>query len=464
MNLRPYQQALISSVYGQWQFHRSVCAQLPTGGGKTVIFSAIGADAVAQGDRVLVLAHREELINQAAAKLQAIIGIAPGIIKARIEPHYDRLIQVASVQTLANRLGSIAPPQLIITDEAHHATAATYQAIYAAFPNARHLGLTATPIRTDGQGLDDIFDALVAGPSTGQLIEQGHLSQYKLFADANPMSLKGVRNHGGDYSASQLEKANPILELSGNLVKSYQRHAAGKRCITFAPTVNYSKAIAARYMAAGIPAMHLDGTTDPDTRRAALEMFRRGEVLVLSNVGLFAEGTDVPALDAVQIARPTKSLALWLQMIGRALRVAEHKPHAILLDHTQNWLTHGLPDDDFQWGLAGVQRQRAIQYERDLHTGEVHSTPENREVIENAVELLQINGLERDRHWRDQLDQLINIQRQRGYKPGWIQYQLQDMQAPYELWRCYGEYMGYKPGWAWYQYQKTFLCRVTAKM
>jgi superfamily II DNA or RNA helicase len=460
MDLRPYQSALIGSIYGQWKSHRSICAQLATGGGKTVIFSAIAADSVAQGDRVLVLAHREELITQAAAKLGGITGIAPGIIKAGITPNYERLIQVASVQTLVNRLGSIASPQLIITDEAHHATAATYQAIYAAFPRASHLGVTATPIRTDGQGLDDIFDALVTGPSTAGLMAQGHLSQYKLFADANPMTTKGVRSCGGDYSASQLEKANPIVELSGNLVQAYQRHAAGKRCITFAPTVNYSKAIAARYLAAGIPAMHLDGTTDPDTRRAALEMFRRGEVLVLSNVGLFTEGTDVPALDAVQVARPTKSLALWLQMIGRALRTAEDKPHAILLDHTQNWLTHGLPDDDFQWSLAGVAKAQRpnTKRQRDPETGEVVEV-EATGIIENQAELVEVTGSDRDRHWQQKFDELVRTQQQRGYKPGWIQYRLEDMKAPYPLWRIYGKWRGYKPGWAWH---KARACRVEA--
>ncbi|MBE9204856.1 ATP-dependent helicase, partial [Synechocystis salina LEGE 06099] len=208
-----------------------------------------------------------------------------------------------------------------------------------AYPNSYQLGVTATPIRTDGSGFVDLFDALVTGPTVKELIDLGHLSRFKMLG-AKAMETKGVRTVAGDYSTSGLEKANNVVELSGDLVEAYQQHCPDRRCLVFAISVAYSQAIAARYNAAGIPAIHLDGETPSEIRKEALARFAVGEIKVISNCALFGEGLDIPALEAVQIARPTKSLGLWLQMVGRALRPAEGKDFAILLDHTKNHMIH----------------------------------------------------------------------------------------------------------------------------
>lgn len=451
--LRDYQSTLIRSVYEQWRPHRRVLLQLPTGGGKTVVFSHIGHEFTRRGDGVLVLAHRQELIDQAAAKLQAISGCPVGIVKAGHKPDYDAPIQVASVQSAVRRLGHLRPPGLAIIDEAHHATASTYRKVLAAFPQAYQLGVSATPIRTDGSGFDDLFDALVTGPSVQELIDAGHLSPYRLFADPNPMTTKGAKTRQGDYSTGDVADLNPAIELSGNLVASYRQHCPGKRCIVFAINVVHSKAIAERYQASGIPAAHLDGNSSSEHRKATLDAFARGEILVLSNVGLFTEGFDLPALDAVQIARPTKSLALWLQMVGRALRPAPGKVEAVLLDHTKNWCVHGLPTRPRLWSLDGVQPENRV-VRRDKDGLVVESDPAEAQAIVESDRTLEQVAPDEMREWEQTWHELVKRQQQRGYKTSWLWYALQDMKPPLPVWQAAAIKLGYKPGWAFHQWQK----------
>ena len=363
ISLRPYQRALIQSIFEYWQQgDRCVMAQLPTGGGKTIIFGAIAQEFTRRDDAVLILAHREELVMQARDKVGAIANAPVGIIKAGHQPNHSAPIQVASVQSLVRRMDAIEYPSLIVVDEAHHSTAGTYRRILEAYPNAYVLGVSATPTRLDGSGFDDIYESIVCGPTVKDLIDGGHLSRFKLFADPKPMTTKGVRKQQGDYSTHDLADANDAIELSGNLIASYRQHCPGKRCVVFAVNVEHSCTIAARYNAAGIPAKHLDGKTPDEERREALRQFERGELLVLTNCALFDEGLDICSIEAIQCAKPTASLVRWLQMVGRALRPAPGKDHAIILDHTKNWALHGLPTRPRTWTLEGVQiEEKQIQ-------------------------------------------------------------------------------------------------------
>lgn len=450
---RDYQIQAQQDIYSAWQQHDRILFQLPTGGGKTVLFGMIAADCIKAGHRVLILAHREELVFQAAEKVGAITGAAVGIIKSGIEPNYDAPIQVASVQTLVRRLGNINPEAfgLVVIDESHHAIAKTYRAILSYFQSAKHLGVTATPCRRDGSGFNDLFDALVTGPTVSELIASGHLCNFKLYADAKPMSTKGARKSAGDYLASDIAKANDAIELSGNLIHSYLTHCAGKRCVIFAINCDHSMAIVERYNAAGIPAEHLDGESRPKERRDALERFRRGETLVLSNVALFSEGFDLPALDAVQIARPTASLSLWLQMLGRALRTAPGKDRAILLDHTKNWAIFGLPTRPRIWSLDGVQDADKRILKRDkkgVVSEELELTVSESEAVLEAVE---VNPLD---DWRCVFEELVQKQKSRNYNPKWIFFELQKMHPPLEIWQMCGEYLGYHWKWANYQFEE----------
>lgn len=456
IQLRDYQQSLCSGIFDSLSTNRRVMAQLPTGGGKTICFSYIINEFAKMGANVLVLAHRKELILQAAGKLAAMTGLPVGLVKSGIQPDYEASIQVASVQSVVNRLDKIPAPSLIVVDEAHHSTAQTYVKILDAFPKAFVLGVTATPVRTDGKGFDHLFNDLVCGPSVSELMEQGHLCNYKLFADANPMSTKGVRRQGGDYSVRDLARANDAIELSGNVVQSYRQYADGLKNIVFALNVEHSKTIVERCQVEGIPAAHLDGGSSDTERTNTLDAFRAGDIQVLSNVGLFGEGFDLPSIEAVQVARPTQSLALHLQMLGRALRPTDGKSHAIILDHTGNWWTHGLPDEDREWSLTVPPKALKRQLERSESGEVVEVPPEPLTIVETDTELVEIirPTAEDMAGWESLWGQLVQQQKASGYKKSWLRYALEKRGTPpLEIWQKCAQYLGYKRGWAWYRYQ-----------
>ena len=444
--LRPYQQELITALLTAWCSSNRLMLQLPTGGGKTVIFAAIASQFLQQGKRVLILAHREELVLQAAEKVNVISGTSAGIIKAGHQANYGLPLQVASVQSLGTRLHLLAPPDLIVVDEAHHATAATYRKVLEACPDACILGVSATPVRLDGSGFQDMFDELFCGPSVQELIESGYLSKFKLFASPEPMSVKGVRKQQGDYSVAQIASANNAVKLSGRLVQSYLQHCPGKRCIVFALNVEHSREIAYRYNEAGIPALHLDGQTSDSQRQDALKRFEAGDIKVISNCSLFDEGLDIPGIEAVQIAKPTTSLSRWLQMVGRALRPSPGKDYALILDHTKNWTNHGLPTKPRVWSLQGVETPHQPQPQL-WPTGEVSEGRWPPKVEESDEELSAVEPSPED-EWQDVYAELREMQQALCYKPGWIFHQLKAMKPPLKLWQRYARDQGYKPGWA----------------
>jgi DNA-binding CsgD family transcriptional regulator len=244
---------------------------------------------------------------------------------------------------------------LVVCDEAQHSIAKSWRAILSQFPNQYILGVTATPVRLDGSGFIDQYDILIQGASVSELISSGVLSNYRLYAAPTAMDTTSVKKQGGDYSISELAERNSVIELSGHLIDSYRRHADGLQAIVFAINVEHSKAIADRYNQAGITAAHLDGRTPDKVRAETIAAFRRGEIRVLANCNLFDEGFDLPSLGCVQIARPTQSLGKYLQMLGRGARPEKGKDCAIYIDHTQNYLIHGLPDADRAWSLDGVK-------------------------------------------------------------------------------------------------------------
>ena len=458
MQLRDYQQDLHSKVFESFTEWRRVMLQLPTGGGKTVLFSAISFDFIRRGYKILVLAHRTELITQAAEKLAVIIPDTEiGIIKAGYKPNYHAPIQVASVQSVKRRLHHLKPEEfgLVVIDEAHHSTAATYRHILDHFPESYQLGVTATPIRTNGEGFADLFDVLINGITVNELIRLGYLSPFKLYAAPNSMITKGAKVKQGDFSSKDIARLNNIVELAGDLVQSYRQYAAGLSCVVFAVNVAHSMAIAQRYNAAGIPAAHLDGKTPKDEREATLAAFRRGDLKVISNVGLFTEGLDIPSLMAVQIARPTKSLSLWLQMVGRVLRVCEGKDHAIILDHTKNYAIHGLPTRRRVWSLLGVEQEK--QNTRRNIDGLIEVIEEPVIVEEKPVKLIEIvEDEDGDRHdfWEQWWAEQLRVQQFRGYKKQWIYFQLVEEKPPLEIWRKAAEYLEYKEGWAWHKWRE----------
>ncbi|MBU2515110.1 DEAD/DEAH box helicase [bacterium] len=357
--LRPYQHQGIEAIFTAWRNGiRSVLFQMPTGTGKTVLFSEIVKKGHDHERKVLIVVHRKELIEQIEGKLRG-KGVEAGIILAGVEADYSKIIQVASIQTLNRRKHPQA--NLIIIDECHHAKAASYKKLWEIYPDAKFLGVTATPIRLSGEGFDDLFDVLVPSMQTKQFIRQGYLAPIKHFVGATP-DLKTVKKRRGDYVTELLGKVMLDNTLMVNLIESYQKYALNKSAIVFAVNVEHSKTVAERYNQNGISAAHIDGTTPREERKNLLEQFKSKKIKVLSNVEIITEGFDFPECEAVQLARPTKSLALYLQMVGRVMRIAKGKKFGLVLDNAGLWLEHGLPIIDREWTLQGLEKRSRPQF------------------------------------------------------------------------------------------------------
>ncbi len=351
--LRPYQTDLYDRARERIRSGvRTLLIQAPTGAGKTVLVAQMLKTAAERGYRAFFNVHRRELVKQSVMTLTESADLPVGIVAAGFPGNRHLPTQVCSVQTLKRRTHLLPPPQLVIWDEAHHCAAASWDDLHAKYPEAVHIGLTATPERLDGTGLDRWFSELIAGPSVRQLIDDGYLSDYRLFAPAGP-DLSGVHTVAGDYNKRELAEAMAKAHVVGDALSHYVKYASGRRALAFTWSIESSKALADRFNAAGIRAEHVDGDTDDTTRDAAMQNFKDGKTLVLCNVDLFGEGVDVPAIEAVILLRPTRSLALYMQQVGRSLRPAPGKDYAVILDHAGNCKMHGLPDDDRSWTLAG---------------------------------------------------------------------------------------------------------------
>jgi DNA repair protein RadD len=358
IDLRPYQ-ALVIAEFQRCveRGDRSILLVAPTGSGKTVIGAAIINCAIALGHRVLVIAHRREIITQTRDKLVA-NGVNPGIVLAGFEtelrPYAN--VQVAGIQTLharairSNRMPMPAATYLII-DEAHHAPANSYQRVLDAYPDAVVIGLTATPVRGDGRGLGNIFETMVEAPQIAELIKQGHLVPTKVYAPVDRDVAKGVQTQTGDYVVSALSARMNTDQLVGDVVADWLRHGERRRTVAFAVDVAHSVHIRNAFLEFDVRAEHLDGSTPKTERDAILARLASGETEVVSNCAVLTEGWDMPAVGCLILARPTRQLGLYRQMVGRVLRPAEGKIDAIILDHSGAVYRHGLPEDHIEWTL-----------------------------------------------------------------------------------------------------------------
>lgn len=359
ITLRDYQGTLVERTRANFIVgKRSQLLVLPTGGGKTVCFSYMSGAARSKGLTVWILAHRVELLEQISKTLRD-FGIAHGMIAPGYIGDRRQQVQVASVFTLARRLDRYEPPDLIIVDEAHHAIGkSTWGTVIKAFPKAKLLGVTATPIRLSGEGLGDLFECMVQGPTVADLIQRKALSPYRLFAPAG-VDLSGVHSKMGDFVRGELAQAMNKPSITGDAVSHYQKLARGKRAVAFCVSVEHAEHVAAQFREAGVPAASIDGGMDKVLRQQVLKSFTAGDLRVLTSCDLISEGFDVPAIEVAILLRPTQSLGLYLQQVGRALRTFPGKAEAIILDHAGNVNRHGLPDDDRVWTLEGKLKKRA---------------------------------------------------------------------------------------------------------
>lgn len=330
--------------------HRRVLVQAPTGFGKTVLTSSMMRSAGTRGIRSIFVVHKRELLGQASRAFSA-NGVPHGIIAPGFRRDPERLVQVATIGALASQAHALKAPRFVCFDECHHLPAPGWSSVQEAFAMAFHIGLSATPRRLDGRGLRPHFDLMVKGPSVEWLQQRGHLSRCRHFSPRSTLDLSGIRTRLGDYHTGDLSAAVGRSSIDNDAVDAYLRTARGKRTIVFATSLDQSARIVDLFISAGVPAEHVDGKTPISERQAAIARFEGGETLVLSNVALFTEGFDVPAIEAVLMLRPTKSLGLYLQMAGRALRPASGKTHAIIIDLVANYSRHGLVEDTREWSL-----------------------------------------------------------------------------------------------------------------
>lgn len=434
VELRPYQQQLITEIAAQFQLgSKSVLAVLPTGGGKSLIFSFLAKRVSARGKAVLVLVHRQELLDQASRSLTS-LDVGHGLIQAGKEIDLSPAVQVASIQTLARRLHSLPRHffSLLIADECHHSTASQWSACIQHFNTAKLLGFTATPIRGDGQGLKAHYEVMVQGPTAGWLTDNGFLAPAKVLAPPG-FKAEGLRKQLGDFDMSAAALRVSTRQLMGDCLTHYQHHLAGKTAIAFCCSVAHAESIAKLFRDAGIAASSIDGTMNMPARHQLLTDLGKGKLKILSSCSLIGEGIDVPSVAGCILLRPTASVGLHLQMIGRCLR-----PHlgkrAVVLDHVGNSIRLGHHLEQRNWTLDGLKKRdrqlspsvkvcpncfAAMASAKAFCTecGHVFAHEEKiLKVIPGELRELAISARKNEQRKANSLEALISLGEERGYK------------------------------------------------
>ena len=356
MQLRPYQSDVIEKCTAAFsKGHRRILIQASTGAGKTIIAAEFISMITALGNTVLFLAHRQEIINQTSEKLDT-FNIPHGVIMANHPRKNNHAVQVASIQTISRRLGSLPPATVIFIDEAHLSCSNSYKAIKVLYPDATIIGLTATPTRTDGKGLGEMYSIIIECVEMARLIEENHLVQPRVFAPFTP-DMKKVRISKGDYDATETAAVMDDAAITGDIITTWQKHAQDRPTIAFASSVQHSKNIVNEFEKAGISARHLDATTPAKEREQIIDNFKCGAFKVLSNMAILIEGFDHPPTSCVILARPTKSVTVYLQSLGRGMRPHASKSDCIILDHAGLTAYHDFADVPREWTLEPTAKK-----------------------------------------------------------------------------------------------------------
>ena len=400
-----------------------------TGAGKTTIAAEVIRRATEKGRRSIFLVHRRELVDQAVERLSQ-FGIQAGRILAGHPEDRDLPVQVASIPTLLKR--KHAPADLVIVDECSHAVSKSWKACLDRYPPpVIVIGLTATPIRLDGRGLGDLFGCIIEPVTTLELIRQGFLVNPRVFAP--PVDLKGVRVVAGDYSVPEL--ATRMSTLVGSITKTWQEHCAGQRTVAFAVNIAHSQAIVDAFRALGVRIAHVDYTLNPKVRAATLADLRDGRIEIVSQVQLLTEGWDLPSLQCAILARPTKSFALFRQMVGRIMR----PPGPVtVLDHAGNHHEHGLVTDPVEWSLDTKRKKKSAipavrtckecfaiipATESVCPACGMENEPKETSVprVENPGELVELQGMKTE-FYRS----MVQTAHRRGYTVGWARFRYKE--------------------------------------
>lgn len=354
MKLRDYQDIAIENIRNSFRAgNKRVLLVSPTGSGKTVIASAMIKAAEERGNRTLFVAHRRELVMQCSNKLSD-FEVQHSVLMAGKSGGYSRTT-VASIQTFTARKDKkffMKPDaDLIILDEAHRSVSKSFRDLVAEYPNAYVIGLTATPCRGDGKGLAAMYDDLIECGSIRHLTDEGYLVPTRVVAPTMP-DLQGIRIVAGDYEKGTLDERMNKPKLIGDLVTHWIKFADGRPTVVFCTSIAHSRYVAQIFRRNGIAAGHVDGDMPELEREAVLSDLHTGKIQVLSNCQVLTEGWDEPKVSCVILARPTKSYAMYLQMVGRSLRPFENKQDTLIIDHSGCVYEHGFPEDTPEWVLT----------------------------------------------------------------------------------------------------------------
>ena len=393
MKLFDYQKDMAMRIEKAFRLYRSVMAQMPTGTGKTVVLASVVESFLGEHPlkSVWIVAHRRELVSQIQETIERVFsnrlaekedGSSDNLIEKPLDSSLftlrSSLIKAMSIQWLARHYDEIGEePGMIVIDEAHHALAKTYKEMWERFPKAKFLGLTATPCRLNGKGFIDLFDVLVQSWSVPEFISKGRLATYDFVSiKSNGVTQRLIdslqkRGADGDYQNKEMDmllNKRPSIE---RLYRSFEEYGKDRKGIVYAINISHAKKIVELYQEHGIKAVAIDSKTPAAERQADIEAFKKGDIQVLVNVDIFSEGFDCPDVEFVQLARPTLSLAKYLQMVGRGLRVAKGKKNCVIIDNVGLYRVFGLPSQVWNWkatfeGRLKYSRKKETPKERDF--------------------------------------------------------------------------------------------------
>lgn len=410
-------------------------------------------------NRVMFLIHRKEVLDQAVKTFRN-QGVNPDLLTAGM------------VQTLTRRVDKLPMPDVILVDEAHHALAKSYQRILKQFPKAIVLLFTATPHRTGRMQLDQIADDIIVGQSIHELTEKGFLAPFRYFQPPNDFDSKLLkRGSTGDFTNESIQQAMST-KIFGHIVKQYKRIASGMQAVVYTYSIDSAVEIAHKFNSEGISAIEVDGTTPKEKRDLAVQKFRNQEIKILVNVNLFTEGVDLPNVDCVIMARPTASLALYLQFSMRCLNPRPGKT-AIIIDHANNFKTFGYPDDDRDWKKAiksGKQKSKSLLKDPGLsivtcdYCFAVVKASEVKDgkcpicgkpiKVHEAKPVSDVDLVEASKEWQKAIREIVksDLLKSVATKAVGELHSLRELQA-------YAKLHGYKPGWAWFQAKRKGLIK-----
>lgn len=427
--------------------------------GKTIVMAEIARRTTENNNRVMFLIHRKEILDQAVKTFNE-----QGVKMS--------LTTMGMVQTLTRRVDKLPTPDVILVDEAHHALAKSYQRILKQFPKAIVLLFTATPHRTGRMQLDQIADDIIVGQSIHELTEKGFLAPFRYFQPPNDFDSKLLkRSSTGDYTAESMQQAMST-KIFGHIVKQYKRIASGMQAVVYTYSIDSAVEIARKFNYEGISAIEVDGTTSKEKRDLAVRKFRNQEIKILVNVNLFTEGVDLPNVDCVIMARPTASLALYLQFSMRCLNPRPGKT-AIIIDHANNFKAFGYPDDDRDWKKAiksGRQKSKSLLKDPGLsivtcdYCFAVVKASEVKDgkcpicgkpiKVHKAKPVSDVDLVEATKERQKAIREIVKSDLLKSV----ANKKINELHSMKEL-QAYAKLHSYKPGWAWFQAKRKGLIK-----